>query len=457
MLSHLPAKKSILRFMMIASAVFCCAHFPLEKALSNSTQCRSIFKQDLGKKIWFIKGEEHSLSPFNTWIKNTWSSNFPMYVKVGKNRFPITLSFDGEIPARDWANLLHEYPGLGKQFLEHMAKGRSKNDEDQLLKLTKGTSVEGVIEFINNSDLASENPAAKVSPASFRSFYLKKSSQDRARITLLDLNSFGLNQVLAIDGQYSATTFMQKALTKIFIKEDRDVKATIDGHDVELTHKSYEKNPKEYADLIQEVFAEFKNIQMHFHFGVPKEVGDPQAISIARTIESIITLRLAVDAPFNKTAFAFTGGAFSYSGNRGLVKFSLNEWSKPHPTHDIEIRQWDDPKHGMQLLATGAYLTLNHEKLILPKADPKLTKMSGSDLHGSLYQSLIHIGTILGKKNDPSLNQASDALLNLAKKMHSSKANDPNDLSPGMARQVARTLNRFDLETLFQPENFLKD
>lgn len=368
-----------------------------------------------------------------------WQSSEPILVE-GK---PLTFSMDSEI-------------SIENAFRELV---KDKKSMDQLyapmwytkeaLEILNGVPA-GALEFpkVAVKDLLT---TLKVSQAQFQTFALRKGiDKTLSTYSLLDLNPAYFAQAffhLVPQGPERITFFHHLRTTFLDLMHERGlpVNAHFDGGNIELTHKTWETSPAKYGKLVREdLHKKIKDPQTHLHIGIPSEVPESKLFAITRAAETRVILVMAKNWYKGRRALAhFRGTALvknveESAKERGVIRLGVNEWSEPHLTHNLEIRQWSDIEEGMDNIKFAARLASNHHRVrVIENFD---VKQITDKITGNLYGALRYASMILSASKDPASKKMAKELSALARPIKKSE-----DMTDAWREEVSAYLNKYSV------------
>ena len=242
-----------------------------------------------------------------------------------------------------------------------------------------------------------------LSEGQFKFFGLRKGipkDQQVFHVTELAPEVFGT--VLSKKMDYPAA-LLSNSLNIITSKKNIPLKAGIDDQDVEFRHTSYETSPLQFKLVIEDLHKKAKTPMTHIHVGLPGEISRAKTAEITRSVEAEAILTLAEDAALgqdNLPYYEFTTlneTQPSLSHQRGVVRLGYHEWTQPHLSHNLEIRQYGNLKHGLALVEKVSYLAQNHDRLIVTEtALERIPDTVTANLPGALF----HVGSVLKRSQD---------------------------------------------------------
>lgn len=232
-------------------------------------------------------------------------------------------------------------------------------------------------------------------------------------------------------------------------------KVTRDQSFIEIVHPSFTQIPSKEADLIYLINDEFFYSATHLHFGIPSIIGKPKVLAIARAVETIQTIlrQMSEDFPARvyRTDFTTLGDSIDDFSAKGNLKLAFDRFVGPtgEPMADIEVRQYQSIKQGLNLVAFGAKLAKKHKKLRIlgitfgPKVHDPLT--------GNLEGALFYLGNMIKA-------HGSDQDIIVGKKMLKLAATikKEGEISGEMRKIVRRFLFTIDINQYLKLEYFLK-
>jgi hypothetical protein len=194
------------------------------------------------------------------------------------------------------------------------------------------------------------------------------------------------------------------------------------GHSMEISHENFETDLSQFKNLMNHLHNEVRGPRSHFHIGLPSAmVTRSQALSISRAVETKVVLRLALEEPENQDSLARerNGTPLAKNFDRGIVYLKYDEFKSPVLSHDLELREWMDLDHGLEMVEFASKLASDRERLVqsddefgrrqlepsIALVDPRL---------GNLKGALEYTGMLLKKKGVPSQTLIGEQLEKLA-------------------------------------------
>lgn len=271
-----------------------------------------------------------------------WSMTTPAQFPSGRH---ITLSNDSELPYVDSYRIL-------------------LSDIDAALKLEEFTSpYQFTLEEIAKRTKQSIKQVDK--------FVLRKNvDRNKTYFVATDINPtyaepFLRQKANILEEEFSELFF--PSVEKIFRENNFPFRAHDDNGYIELTHETWEDIPSNFFDLMSRLNRVTQYSMDHLHGGFPAEdVSEEQFETIAKIIETKAVLAKALAFGANVKEMEYSSSNFfppEISEWRGMVRAVKNEWSKPFPSHNLEIRQYNNITHGMYLLEEAVSLGLNSHNL----------------------------------------------------------------------------------------------
>ncbi len=294
---------------------------------------------------------------------------------------PLTFSNDSELPYEDSVRMIY-------------------SDIAASLKLEEYTSANP----ISKSAIAEK---AGISEKQVDTFALRKDvnkSQEKFQVTDLSPGYVEEHLLPSQKDEFEGfSSIFHIDIERIFRERGFPFKAHNDIGYIELTHESYEVIPSQFFDTINTLKRVTKYSMDHLHLGVPSEkVNEEQFDTIAKIIEALVVVSRCENLGKDAKELDYRTSNFS-KGNaiedwRGMVKAQPNEWSLPHPSHNLEIRHYNGINEGMSFLEYAAFLSLErNELLIIPDFNPVYVRDQKTQ---SMTQTLRFLAFYLARRDE---------------------------------------------------------
>jgi len=416
-------------FRIALSLLLSCGSSSLSHATSSSDCFKNgiqiIFKNDAEVKVI------HSDHPreVNLISEAEWNSKSPITVN-GTKHF-ITYSYDGEIP---W-----------DEYLKY-----AKSDPEAMHMLGQFT------QDMNFSKKSLMNHL-KLSEKQFDTFVIKKNSplygKEKYNITDLPPRYFAF----MIDSGLSIhTQELAKGFEKLLQKRGYRSSTHVDMGFIEVTHSDFDSSPLDFTSTINQLNRDFPKASFHLHLGIPIDaVSDSEMVAISRAVESRIILSIA-ELNFNRDlAFRdFTSlkkenlitdhSVYQY---RGVIRMGLNEFTR---AHNLEIREYQSLKKGIETVRIAANLTKNSKTLYrIPDFNPRTPV---DDQTSNLNGALEYIGRLFLNHGDPDSERLGSEMIRLSRQV----IDHENKIKPEMRTVVQKFLkNNKILQRMNDPSLYL--
>ena len=346
-----------------------------------------------------------------------WNKEDPLMVtgKDGKS-YPVTYSFDSEVPHSVVFNLIYSDPEATAKLTLLLRKLR------QMEKT--GVRTEAKPYLIDRDEL---KRILEKSDKQLNTFVLRRGvDPDKEYFDLTDLNASYVDDfMIPILKQYNqdkkitdtiGKSFNEKSVDEffegykqladeVFSKENIPANPTRDQMWIEMVHKSSESSPAEYRSLMLDRYQPMaNNASSHLHVGVPAVVSQEKMLAIGRAVEARIILENArsTSKPGELYATSYStlvNGASDAKRSAGVVRMNYNRFKEPHVAHDLEIRQYNRMEEGMNNIALAGKMATNHDKIKVIDM-PKLKKIDDPST-SNLIGALSYTGRALASSNDP--------------------------------------------------------
>jgi len=334
-----------------------------------------------------------------------WQQDTPVMVSKGDQSFPVTYSFDSEIPHSAVFNLIYsdaestaKLTALLRNLKVRESSGRFGRTQlvpyqitrDELKRiLEKSDKQLDTFIFRRGVDLDKEvfdlTDLNSRYVDDFMVPILKQYNKDKTITDLVDKD---------FDPKSIDEFFLgyQKLADDLFSGENIPANATRDQMWIEMVHKGSESNPLEYRNLMLERYRPLTNsASSHLHVGVPAIVPQDRMMAIGRAVETRIILenahKTAKPGELYATSYStLHAGASDAKRSAGLVRMNYERFKEPHVAHDLEIRQYSNMEEGMNNIAMASNMAAQYERIKVIDM-PKLSKISDpstSNLTGAL-------------------------------------------------------------------------
>ncbi len=335
-----------------------------------------------------------------------WQQDSPVMVSKGDQSFPVTYSFDSEIPHSAVFNLIYSDPEATAKLtallrnlkVRETSTGRFGRTQlvpyqitrDELKRILEKSDKQ-LDTFIFRRGVDLEKDVFDLTDLNARYVddfmvpILKQYNKDKTITDLVDKDF----DPKSIDEFFSG---YQKLADELFSGENIPANATRDQMWIEMVHKGSESSPSEYRNLMLERYRPLTNsASSHLHVGVPAIVPEDRMMAIGRAVETRIILEnaRATAKPGELYATSYStlhAGAGDAKRSAGLVRMNYERFKEPHVAHDLEIRQYRNMEEGMNNIAMASNMAGQYERIRIIDM-PKLSKIddpSTSNLTGAL-------------------------------------------------------------------------
>jgi hypothetical protein len=267
----------------------------------------------------------------------------------------------------------------------------------------------------------------KMSERQFNRFALRKGvDPSKTKLQAVDLNpeefQYILSNYLLFNKSKWSNLFYATRAEFVSKLRERGFPVKESGHSMEIAHESFETDLSLFKDLMNRLHKEVREPRSHFHIGLPSAtVTRSQALSISRALETKVVLRLALEEPESQDNLAreHKGTPLAKNFDRGIVYLKYDEFKSPVLSHDLELREWMDLDHGLEMVDFASKLASDRERLVqsdedfgrrqqepsIALVDPRL---------GNLKGALEYTGMLLKKRDVPSQTLIGEQLEKLA-------------------------------------------
>lgn len=382
-----------------------------------------------------------SISPNPRLAKNFhpfWSTTEQVLINIDGISFPLTYSFDSEIPTVNWLGMIHTSPRMREAF---------ENATSELETLRLPRTKEQLSKIFN------------LSVKQFQSFALRKSvDKNKASFDLWDLNPNYLDILIEkfvnLNERNELAESMSPSLRETVLEVyGLQTNSEIDGiATIELQHALYSDVPIEFARQISTLHRVFSRPQTHLHIGIPASIGEEKALAIARAVETKVVFDLAMKFEVGENNLVYSSGTnlrHKPIHDRGPVFLKLNEFDEPFIAHDLEIRQWPNITEGMNLLALASQLVQAYQYVRVFEMS-KMRKVYSDGRVGNLKGALEYASLVLRDNADPRISGIAARLLEFSQEIRTTSIPD------ALISQIGTYISENNVNDLLNLEVFLE-
>lgn len=204
-------------------------------------------------------------------------------------------------------------------------------------------------------------------------------------------------------------------------------KAYLDAHQIEIRNRTYDSIPFQFRKSVQALH-DIETPDSHLRIGLPAEIPDKPLLSIARAIETVVILEMALEGSKSSGSLKYNGSTLNSNdfdlidNSRGVVRVRRNRWSKPFQAHDFEIRQYFSLERGLDYVELAVKLAQNFNHLRYKRAQV-LTETAEAPVYDPLTSNLSgaldYAGRILRDSSDANSRRIGRTLMAEAEKLYS--------------------------------------